>query len=273
MTEKYGEGNANEIFAPHGHHKINPIISINDANTNYPILINQQTGEAANNKTYYCEMLDNVRFRINGLKNHYGLEYEVVSSDDLPADQRTDLLMSNIEAVDATLTMVMGDEIATAIHSVACNIEEKIMSFLENLGLEGYTPKSIPVPSCMDITKMFSWGYPNRSMDPCRINSATYYDFTENRRLQIMNNFCAIVYEFIRSVAYDPTMDVGDHFDTRDTLYATLCCGVYNDLSCLDDTLIALITVHCIRFNNHQTPAKEAYDAIVNHNTTQKLPG
>ena len=274
MEEKYGpmtDERMEEISKPQAHQKINPIIAIKDVNNDYPVLINQATGEATNIHTYYAELLDNVRSRAKMLAEKKGLEYELLICEETSPEQRLDLLASHNEAIDATLSIALAEDLVTTMKSVACNIEEKVMSFLENLSLEGYTPKSIFVPDTNTIMKMFSWGYPNKSIDTFEISGATYFDFIANRKLQIMNNFCTGVYEFMRAVAYDPTMDIANQFDTRDTMYAMLCNGIYGDLACLDDALGALITVHCIRVENCQSPARGIYQEVFNHKTP-KLP-
>lgn len=264
-----------EIMKPRGKHKINPIIAIKHLDLNNPVIINNETGEAQNTFTYYGELLENVRTRAKCLEERKGLEYQVITAADTPADQKVDLLMSNIEATDATLTCVLADDILTCLKSVACNIEGKIMMFLESHALEGCCGNSIVVPEQDFMIGMFSYRYPNHNIPAYEVTAATYFDFVANRKLQIMNNFCGEVYNFIRAIAYDPYLDLGNFDDypgAHDTLYAALCDFVYNDLACLDDALTALITAHCIRIENCYTPARDAYESMMNQKRQAKLP-
>ena len=265
-----------EIMKPRGHHKVNPIISIRSLDMNNPVIINNETGESQNTYTYYGELLSNVRSRAKCLEERKGLEYEVIMAKDTPDDQKVDLLISNMESTDATLSVVLADDILTCLKSVACNIEGKIMMFLESNGLEGDCGYSIKVLEQDFLIGMFSYRYPNHNIPTYEISAATYFDFVANRKLQIMNNFCGEVYNFIRTIAYDPYLDLGN-FDSypgaHDTLYATLCDFVYNDLACLDDALTALITAHCIRIENCYTPARDAYESMMDQKRQQaKLP-
>lgn len=271
MTEDRFE----EIMKPRGRHKINPIIAIRNLDLNNPVIINNETGEAQNTFTYYGELLENVRSRAKCLEERKGLEYEVITAADTPDDQKVDLLMSNMESTDATLAVVLTDDILTCLKSVACNIEGKILMFMESNGLDGYSGASINVLEHDFVLGMFSYRYPNHNIPTYEISAATYFDFVANRKLQIMNNFCGEVYNFIRTVAYDPYLDLGNFDDypgAHDTLYAALCDFIYNDLACLDDALTALITAHCIRIENCYTPARDAYESIVNQNRQPKLP-
>jgi hypothetical protein len=260
LDEKYGEINEDEfnrLMKPSGHQKVNPIIEIKDLNCNYPILVNQETGQAMNNHTYYAELLTMVRTRNEALREKRGLEYEIMTASDTPGDQKVDLMVSNAEATEATLASALADDIVTSLSSVACNIEGKIMGILESFAIEGCCHEDIVIPRPTDIMASFSFRYPNHNIPTNEVTASTYFDFVANRKLQIMNNYCAEVYKCIRSVVYDPYLNF-EPFDTRDTLYAYICNAIYNDLACLDDALSALITAHCIRIENFHSPAVDA---------------
>ena len=260
LEEKYGEIDEHEfsrLMKPSGHQKVNPIIEIKDLNCNYPILVNQETGEAMNNHTYYAELLTMVRTRNEALHEKRGLEYEIMTASDTPGDQKVDLMVSNIEATEATLAFALADDIATSLSSVACNIEGKIMGILDAYAIEGCWHDDINIPHPGEIMALFTHRYPNHNIPTNEVTASTYFDFVANRKLQIMNSYCAEIYKCIRSVVYDPSLDF-EPFDTRDTLYAYICNAIYNDLACLDDALSALITAHCIRIENFHTPAIDA---------------
>lgn len=272
-TEHMGpmdEDEFDRVMKPSGHHKVNPIISIKTVDTDYPVIVNNETGESQNTNTYYGELLANVRTRAKCLQERKGLEYEVIMCDDTPEDQKVDLLMSNIEATDATLTVVLVDDILTCLKSVACNIEGKILQFMESHGISGSCYKDIVLPEQDFLIGMFSYRYPNRSIETYTVSASTYFDFVANRELQIMNNYCGEVYNFVRSVAYDPTIEDLGAFEqypgAHDSFYVCLCDLIYNDLACLDDALRALITAHCVRIENCYTPARDAYKAIIEQN-------
>lgn len=259
--ESYTEEQIRNTLTPSGHMKINPIISINDCDYNYPILINQKTGETANIPTYFGYMYAEARQRSYNLKNKQGLEYTILENEDITDKEKIDILYSNMENMDAAIMSILSEDLCSILSSTTCAIEEKIMNFLEQNCINSMAETSIHCPNSFELKGLFSYRYPNKNIDPMKITAASFFDFIVNRKMQIMCNYCDDVYMFLRSVVYNPRLQgLENSFDTRDTLYATLCGLIYDDLRCLDDMLAAAITQHCLRLDNNKNAALEIKD-------------
>ena len=267
-----------------GERLVNPLITLQDCDTSYGVIVDQYTGKSMNSNTYFDNILDVHRNRAKMFENKEGLEYNIISADATDPAAVYVLFDHNIHNLFKAIIDSLYTDLRASLCSSAAYISSIVKSYLD----KRYGSFIIFNTSSVDdiISKMHL--IDEITEVPITMEKITpewLFSYGSNVKMTVMTEFCKVVYEAIQKWVYcdfthqgsfKSTVEVTDsHVDiksgiytynievpeegryvtrkleqvpipglTLDMVYRDVCTIIYPQLELIDASLAAILVAH-----------------------------
>lgn len=266
-----------------GERLVNPLITLQDCDTSYGVIVDQYTGKSMNSNTYFDNILDVHRNRAKMFENKEGLEYNIMSADATDPAAVYVLFDHNVNNLFKAIIDSLYTDLRASLYSSAAYISNIVISYLEKR-YGSFIISKISVDKIISKMNLRD----EISEVPVTMEKITpewLFSYGSNVKMTIMTEFCKVIYEAIQEwVYYDfghlgsfrSTVEVTDgHVDiksgiyiykdevpkegqyvtrkpeqvpipglTLDMIYRDVCTIIYPQLELIDASLAAILVSH-----------------------------
>lgn len=267
-----------------GERLVNPLITLQDCDTSYGVIVDQYTGKSMNSNTYFDNILDVHRNRAKMFENKEGLEYNIMSADATDPTAVYVLFEHNVNNLFKAIIDSLYTDLRASLYSSAAYISNIVRSYLDKRYYSSFFTSKASVNDI--ISKMHLRD--EISEVPVTMEKITpewLFSYGSNVKMTVMTEFCKVVYEAIQEWVYcdfatlgsfRSTVEVTDgHVDiksgiytskveipkeghyvtykpemvpvpglTLDMIYRDVCTIIYPQLELIDASLAAILVAH-----------------------------